>query len=130
MLGIHKTFGLLGLSACLCAPLLAQDPVQQSTPLDFAAAAKHSAANEGLAVLVYDRGELVFEEYQNGYRAETPQHLFSGTKSFVSVVALVAEAEGLLTLDERCADTLTEWQDDAKRERIKVRHLLDFTSGL
>ncbi len=124
----------VGSTLWLCGALLAQGSAPTapavSTALDHAAAAEHSAANEGLAVLVYDHGELVFEEYQNGYRAETPQHLFSGTKSFVSVVALVAEAEGLLTLDERCADTLTEWQGDEKREQIKVHHLLDFTSGL
>ena len=108
---------------------------QQSAPtetrsLDCVAAAEHSRENSGLAVLVFERGELVFEEYQNGHRAEKPQHLFSGAKSFVPVVALVAEAEGLLTLDEVGAETLTEWKGDKHREKITVRHLLNFTSGL
>ncbi|MCA8943388.1 MAG: serine hydrolase, partial [Planctomycetes bacterium] len=65
-----------------------------------------------------------------GHSAEQPHHIFSGTKSFASIVAMLAEADGILELDEHVADTITEWKGDAKRERITVRQLLDFTSGL
>ncbi len=104
-------------------PLLAQKP-------DLAAAAKYSADNAGLAVLVYEDGKLVFEQYQNGHKQETPQHIFSGTKSFAPIVALIAQQEGLLQLDEKVSETITEWQGDKLRERITIRHLLNFTSGL
>lgn len=98
--------------------------------LDFAAAAAYSEANAGLAVLVYQKGKLVFERYQNGHKQDQPQHIFSGTKSFAPIVALVAEKEGLLTLDEKVCETITEWQGDKLREKITIRHLLNFTSGL
>jgi CubicO group peptidase (beta-lactamase class C family) len=81
-------------------------------------------------VLVYRDGERVFERYQNGHRADKPQHIFSGTKSFVPIVALIAQREGLLDLDEKVADTITEWRGDKRRERITIRQLLNFTSGL
>ena len=98
--------------------------------MDFAAAAEFSADNAGLAVLVYDTGKLVFEQYQNGHKQDQAQHIFSGTKSFAPIVALIAQQEGLLQLDEKVSDTITEWQGDQERERITIRHLLNFTSGL
>ena len=113
---------VLAFAACTAAAV-AQE-------LDFEAAAAFSAENAGLAVLVYERGELVFEQYQNGHAEDRPQHLFSGTKSFAPMVALIACEEGLLDLDEPVADTITEWRGDPRRERITVRHLLQFTSGL
>lgn len=100
------------------------------TKLACAQAALYSEEHEGLAVLVYEDGERVFEAYQNGFNAKKSQHIYSGTKSFAPVVALVAEREGLLTLDELASDTITEWKGDPKRAAIKIRHLLDFTSGL
>lgn len=97
---------------------------------DFTAAAAYSEENSGLAVLVYEKGKLVFERYQNGHKQDKPVHIFSGTKSFVPMVALLAEKDGLLKLDELVCKTITEWQGDKLREKITIRHLLSLTSGL
>jgi len=107
-------------------------PAQQEAAqrLDFEKAATFSKANAGLAVLVYEDGKLTFEQYQNGHKRDKAQHIFSGTKSFAPMVALLAEQEGLLKLDEKVSDTITEWQGDELREKITIRHLLNFTSGL
>lgn len=102
-------------------------PAQQ---LNFEAAAEYSDENAGLAILVYDEGELVFEQYQNGHKQNRTQHIFSGTKSFAPMVALIAQQEGLLQLDEKVCETISEWQGDDKREQVTIRHLLNFTSGL
>lgn len=107
--------------------LLAALPAQR---LDPEAAADFSAAHRGLAVLVYEDGELTFERYDNGHSADKAHHIFSGTKSFAPIVALIAQREGLLELDEKVSDTITEWRGDERKERITVRHLLNFTSGL
>lgn len=122
---VSKTASLL---AVLCAALFAAALPAQT--LNFDEAAEFSEENAGLAVLVYDDGKLVFEQYQNGHSAKKPQHIFSGTKSFVPMVALIAQQEGLLKLDEKVCDTITEWQGDEKREQITIRHLMNFTSGL
>ena len=93
-------------------------------------AAAYSGRHNGSAIVVVSGGEVVFEEYARGAGAQEPHRLASGTKSFWGVVAMAAVEDGLLTLDEIVADTLVEWQDDPSKSRIRVRHLLDFTSGL
>src|SRR3546814_7806160 len=44
-------------------------------------------------------------------------------------MAAAAVQDGLLTLDERAADTLTEWRDDPQRAAITIRQLLTMTGG-
>lgn len=84
----------------------------------------------GHALLVYRNGQLIFDEYLNGHRRDDSHRLASGSKSFVGVLAVMAAEDGLLKLDERLADTLTEWQADARKSQITVRQLLTLTSGL
>lgn len=96
----------------------------------YRAAADYSVANGGEAVLVLRGQTIVFEEYDRGWTAERPHHLYSGTKSFCCALAAAAMADGILSLEERAADTLTEWQGDERKERITVRHLLELSSGL
>jgi CubicO group peptidase (beta-lactamase class C family) len=75
-------------------------------------------------------GRIVFEQYKdNGSPART--HLLaSGTKSFVGPLAVAAQADGLLTLDERVSETIAEWNDDPRRAQITIRQLLSLTSGI
>lgn len=96
----------------------------------YDSAAEYSASVSGEAFLVYRDGTLVYEVYQNGYDGAEPHLLASGTKSFSCAIAVLAIQDGLLTLDERVADTITEWADDPERSQITVRHLLSLTSGL
>lgn len=126
---------LSGFAACVVLALVSDVVAQKSVPQaveksGLRAAADYSSKHQGLAVLVYQQGKLLFEEYSNGHQADQGHHLYSGTKSFAPMVALVAEREGLLRLDEPVADTITEWKDDERRSRITIRQLLDFTSGL
>lgn len=93
-------------------------------------AAAYSAKSQGYAVLILEGDKIVFEEYQNGHTGETPSHLFSGTKSFAGIMALAAVEDGIIHLDEKIADTLTEFQADPNKSQITVRQLLNFTSGI
>ncbi|MFK7741814.1 MAG: serine hydrolase domain-containing protein [Planctomycetota bacterium] len=120
----------LAASVLFSAASAASQALGATAQLDCEAAADYSATRGGLAVLVYEKGELIFERYQNGHSKDRPQHIFSGTKSFAPMVALIAEKEGLLKLDEKVCKTITEWQDDELRSQITIRHLLNFTSGL
>jgi CubicO group peptidase (beta-lactamase class C family) len=95
----------------------------------FAAAARYSATHGGVALRVEQGGKLLFESYTPGNSASTPHKIYSGTKSFFAVAALVAEKEGLLTLNEKASDTLTEWRSDGRRV-ITIEELLSHTSGL
>ncbi len=94
------------------------------------AAAEYSAARRGTALLVIQHGRTIFEDYPNGHAAGEAHKIYSGTKAFWNLAALAAEEEGIIALDERAVETITEWRGDEGRGRITIRQLLDFTSGL
>ena len=102
---------------------------QQITANNFAIAAQYSRNHGGEALRVEQGGRLLYESYLPGWSASTPHKIYSGTKSFVAVAALIAQQEGLLRLDEKASDTLTEWRGDARRS-ITIAQLLSHTSGL
>jgi CubicO group peptidase (beta-lactamase class C family) len=69
-------------------------------------------------VLIVERaGAIVREEYADGFDAQTPHALYSGSKSFWGIAALEAQRDGLLSLDDRV------------RGEITVRMLLTMTAG-
>jgi CubicO group peptidase (beta-lactamase class C family) len=117
------TTAALFILSLLPAPLPAQ-----ATP--WSAAAEYSRRHNGDALLVMRGDSIVFETYDSGYRATVPHMLASGSKSFVCALAVAAVSDGLLSLDEPVARTITEWQADAQRSQVTVRQLLHLTSGL
>ena len=68
----------------------AQEPDGQR----FKAATDYLREHSGHALLVYVDGKLVCEEYLNGYKANEPHRLASGTKSFSAALAVAAIDEG------------------------------------
>ncbi|HEY0256317.1 MAG TPA: serine hydrolase domain-containing protein [Candidatus Methylacidiphilales bacterium] len=99
------------------------------TAAHFAAAAQYSRTHGGLALRVEQGGYMIYENYAPGFSSSTPHKIYSGTKSFAAVGALLAEQEGLLTLDEKASDTLTEWRGD-RRRNVTIEQLLSQVSGL
>lgn len=114
--------GLTGLAALALAPRAKAD-------LAFRAAAEYSAARRGVSFLVMQGGEILFEDYPGGGGHARGFELASGTKSFCGLMVAAAVADGLLRLDEPCAEALPEWRGDPRRD-ITLRHLLTLTSGL
>ena len=100
------------------------------TPDRLQMAAEYSAAHAGDALVVWEAGERVLERSQNGYDLDQPHFLASGTKSFAGVAAWAAVEDGLFSLDEHVAETITTWRDDSTKSQITVRQLLHLTSGL
>ncbi len=128
MLGI----GAAAFSGTACAQRLrnrlgSDDAPPVSGP--YAAAADYSAKRRGVSLLVMQDGQVLFETYPDPGAPEKGWELASGTKSFTGVMAGLAQADGLLDIDEPAANTLTEWQGD-RRSKIAIRHLLSLTSGL
>lgn len=93
-------------------------------------AAEYSRRLGGKSMLVILRGQMLCEDYAAGAGPERSYRLASGTKSFWGVLALAAVDDGLFELDDPVSATITEWRNDPNKSRIKVRQLLDFTSGL
>jgi CubicO group peptidase (beta-lactamase class C family) len=94
------------------------------------AAAEYSHSQHGTGVLVMVGGKIVFEDYAPGWTADKPHLLASGTKSFCGVMAACAVHDGLLTFDEKVAETLTEWNEDPSKSQITIRQLLSLSSGI
>ena len=98
-------------------------------PAFCAKAAAYSRAHGGEALRIEQAGRLVYEDYAPGFSASTPEKIYSGTKSFVAVAALILDERGTLKLNSRASDILTEWKNDARRT-ITIDQLLSQTSGL
>lgn len=118
----------ISLATILGAASVAPAAAQVSPP-QCAAAAAYSAAHRGVSVFVLEGGKPVCEVYAGGTAASTANELWSGTKSFVGIMAAAAVQDGLLTLDEPASATLTEWRDDPRKARITLRQLLSMASG-
>lgn len=104
-----------------------------SATLDPAAvrqAAKYSREHRGTSFLVIQNGKTLLEEYHRGAGADTPQRIYSGTKAFWNLAALAAMEDGLLSLDEPVANTISSWGNDPRKSRVTIRQLLDFSAGL
>ena len=102
-------------------------------PADCAHAAKYSESKRGVSMLVMQNGRTIFEHYANGRSADAKWPIFSGTKSFWGIAALVAVRDGLIRLDDHVADTITEWRSPAeagRKAQITIRQLLNFTDGI
>ena len=81
-------------------------------------------------MLVMQNGHIVFEHYANGGLVNGRWPIFSGTKNFWALAALCAVRDGLIKLDDRVADTITEWKNDSARSQITLRQLLNQTDGI
>ena len=120
---INRRTALAGAAALAASPARALSP-----PGDFASAAAYSAARRGVSLLVMQGGRVLFEDYPRS-TAGTAHELASGTKSFSGVLASALVQDGMLSLDEPCANTLPEWRDDPAQRRATIRSLLSLSSG-
>jgi CubicO group peptidase (beta-lactamase class C family) len=126
---------LRGLSAGLAASLIATATSTSSFAVDIqpgtcARAAGYSENNRGFSMLVMQNGKTIFEHYANGGGSDMRCKIFSGTKSFWGIAALCAARDGLIKLDDRVADTITEWKNDPRKSQITIRQLLNQTDGI
>ncbi len=121
---------LKGLVAALMGVPRGHAQTHPNNPTYHRLAAEYSARYRGISLLVMVDGKTVFEDYPNGGSPTRAHGLASGTKSFSGVMAVAAQQDGLLSLDEPASKTLTEWQGDPLREKITLRQLLNLTSGI
>lgn len=99
-------------------------------PDNCARAANYSESKRGFSMLVMQNGHTVFEHYANGGSADSRCKILSGTKSFWGIAALCAVRDGLIKLDDRVADIITEWRNDPAKSQITIRQLLNQTDGV
>ena len=100
----------------------------EASPYDRAA--EYSARRAGRALVVVEGSEVVFAAGQNGHAIDEAHPLYNASLSFWGPLAIAAESDGLLDLDERISATIEEFEDVRWKKDIRVRHLLRYTSGL
>lgn len=69
------------------------------------------AAETGIpinSIMVIRHGKVLAEAYVNGWSPRKPHHMWSTTKTFTSMAVGLAVEEGLLSLDDRMVDILSE----------------------
>gem|GEM_PF-58804 len=123
--GMMVTFLLL--TACAAQSGSSGALLAQEAKRGCAQAIAYSEAYRGLSVLVLKDGKVICST--GGKSVETPYELWSGTKSFVGIMAAAAVQDGLLALDEPAADTLTEWAGDPVKSRVTLRQILWMVEG-
>jgi CubicO group peptidase (beta-lactamase class C family) len=128
--GWRDELPLVPLILIAAVTLFCQNAVAALSPSACAQAAKYSDARHGTSVLVIQNGQTIFEHYANGGGADAAWPIFSGTKNFWGIAALVAISEGRFHLDDKVADTITEWRGDSRKSKITIRQLLTLTDGL
>ncbi len=96
----------------------------------YEAALDYSKENNGLSLLIYQDGQIVLENYHNGYSAKESHMLASGTKSFAGLLLALLIQEGYIkNFDDKVSSYLEEWINSDK-ENITFRELLGLYSGL
>lgn len=85
---------------------------------------------ESVSLLVWHRGALRYEHYGQGFGRATTTDSASTHKTVVALLVGAAIADGFIrSVDQPAADFLPEWTDRA-RKAIRIRDLLQMTSGL
>jgi len=117
-------------SLLLASPLPSEPQTPDAEAAAWRAAAAYSEQRGGLALVVRRGDEVLFEQYAEGHGPDKPWMLASGSVGLCALAALCAAEDGLLELDERVSDTLTEWRGVAGKDAITVRQLLALESGI
>ncbi|MFA8434447.1 MAG: serine hydrolase domain-containing protein [Marinifilaceae bacterium] len=87
-------------------------------------------SHESIAYLVIQNGEIMYEEYWDGYDDQSLSNIFSATKSIVSLLIGIAIDEGKIkSVEEPIGKYLPEFAKDSKGE-ITIKNLLTMSSGL
>jgi CubicO group peptidase (beta-lactamase class C family) len=119
---------VVGLTACGSGD--SSGSTGASVPGPYAAAARYAIRRGSDVLLVQRNGRTVTSAYESGWSADRPHRIASGTKSFAGALAVAGAGAGLFSLDERVADTITEWRHDPAKSRITVRELLEQSDGI
>lgn len=85
----------------------------------------------GYSLLVIRHGRLVSESYFHGQTAETPNHIYSVTKTFVATLLGVAVQQGWIdNVQQRVADLLPEHSVHPKLVALTLEDVLTHRSGI
>lgn len=117
------------LAACVTGPAAAPPP-SLNAAAGCQEAIAYSTSELGVSVYVLKDGQVVCESYAGDGGPDKGHEIWSGTKSFTGIMVAVAAKDGMLTLDEKVSDTITEWKADPVKATVTIRQLLSLSSGI
>ena len=83
-----------------------------------------------VAYVVIKNDSIIFEEYWNGYSADSSSNSFSMAKSWISTLVGIAIKEGKIeSINQKACDFLPEFCE-GDNSKIIIKHLLTMSSGL
>lgn len=83
------------------------------------------------SILVAKEGNLVFEEYFDGFNANIPHDLRSASKSISSAMIGIAIDEDIISgVDEKLYDVFPKNTTDDLKSKIKIKDLLTMSGGM
>ena len=84
----------------------------------------------GFAVIIWQDGDLLLEQYFKDFTSDREAPLYSGTKSFAGLLAAFAVEDGLFSFDTMLGELISSWSIEEERGKITIRQLLNLTSGI
>ncbi len=109
---------------------IAEGPADTIDPAALATAEAYATKTNSVALLVYHKGALRYEKYWPGFDRNFRTDPFSAHKTVMGLLVGAAIADGFIkSVDEPAATYIPEWRGDARRE-IRIRDLLQMSSGL
>lgn len=85
---------------------------------------------ETVALVILHKGELLHEQYWDGYSQTSKTNSFSMAKSLTSLCIGAAIKEGKIkSVDQKVSDFLPEFKE-GKKAAITIKHLLTMSSGI
>lgn len=91
------------------------------------AAKQDSGVPDTRAVLIIKNGQIVYEQYAEGFNKDSRFHSWSAAKSFTNALIGMLVNQGKLDLDQQAP--IPAWQGD-ERSQITIRQMLNMTSGI
>jgi CubicO group peptidase (beta-lactamase class C family) len=105
-------------------------PVGNRPELDFSEAVAINQKFSGYSLLIWQGGELIFEQYFDGGAKDTRAESASMHKSVMSTLMGAAIADGAVSsVDDPIGKYIPEWANDP-RGKITVRNVLNMATGL
>ena len=85
------------------------------------------------SIIVIRDGKIAAERYFNGCKRNTPNNIRSVSKSFLSAAIGIAVNKGIISLDERLTEIISDYNsviNDTRFFNINLDHLIKMQSGL
>ena len=103
--------------------------LNQKDPATFSQTHDYWEKTGGKALLIWQKGELIYETYADGVTRTDRSKSFSMHKSILGLVAATMEADGLVDLDDPVSLYIDAYKKGG-RDTLSIRDMIQHKSGL